>query len=298
LKRLLVVGLLLSAFAFGQAAKTAPAKTAAAKTAAGLPSEATVDSFIRHYFGYNAALSWKIDAIREAEAPGLAEVLVTFAGDPPQRMRFFVTPDGQHAIVGDAIPFGADPFADERNLLAQKASGMGRGPAEAAVLVVEFSDLQCPHCKAAHPILERLMGEEPQARLVFQHFPLPNHDWAQKAAQYAECVGQKGDEPFWKFVGSVFGEQENITATNADEKLAALVTAAGVDGTATRACSALPATAARVRQSFELGRRLNVNSTPTVFINGRRISSLGSLPYEELKAIVDFEIQMASQPAR
>lgn len=299
MKRILLLGLLFSSLTFAQtnnaASKPAAAKPAAAST---LPTEATVDSFIKHYWGYNPQLQWKVDLIVASEVPGMAEVLVTFAGDPPPRVRMYVSADGEHAIVGDALPFGADPFKDERELLKTKANGPARGAAKPAVLIVEFSDLQCPHCKAANPTLERLMSEEPQARLVFQNFPLPMHDWAQKAAQYADCIGQRGSEPFWKFAGSVFDAQENINAANADEKLTGLAAAAGVDGAATRACSAQPATAERVKQSFELGRKLDVIGTPTVFVNGRRISSIGSLPYEELKAMVDFEIEMAGQPVK
>jgi protein-disulfide isomerase len=278
-----------------QKAATAPAK-AAAPPATTLPSEATVDSFLRHFFGYNPGLSWKVNAIQASDVPGMAEVLITFAnGDQPQRMRMFVSADGEHAIIGDAIPFGADPFADERKLLQRRADGVARGAAKPAALIVEFSDLQCPHCKAAHPIVERLLAEEPQAKLVFQHFPLPMHDWAEKAARYADCAGQTNNEAFWKFVGAVFAAQEEITAQNADEKLAAAATASGVDAVATRACAQMPAAAARVQASFALGRDLDVTGTPTVFINGRRVSSIGSLPYEELKAIVDFEIKLAGE---
>lgn len=306
MKRLLLLALLASAAAAGQstakkpsAKPVAPAQSATAAKAGPektvLPTEATVDAFIRHYWGYNPALSWKVDAIEASDVPGMAEVLVTFAGDPPQRLRMFVSADGEHAIVGDALPFGADPFKDERELLAKRATGPGRGADKPMVLLVEFSDLQCPHCKAAHPILERLMSEEPQARLVYQNFPLPSHDWAQKAAQYADCVGQQGEEPFWKFIGAVFEAQETISAANADEKLTAMATASGADGAAARACAASPASAARVRESFELGRQVEVSGTPTVFINGRRVSSIGSLPYEELKAIVDFEVELAGK---
>jgi protein-disulfide isomerase len=298
LKRILVIAVLLGSLALAQskpAAGPAARKAEAKPAAAGLPTEATVDSFIRHYWGYNPQLQWKVDLIEASEVPGMAEVLVTFAGDPPQRMRMYVSTDGEHAIVGDALPFGADPFKDERALLAAKASGPAQGAEKPSVLIVEFSDLQCPHCKAAHPILERLMSEEPQARLVFQNFPLPSHDWAQKAAQYADCVGQKSSEQFWKFAGSIFEAQESINAANADEKLMQLATAAGADGAAMKACSALPATAQRVKQSFDLGRQLDVSGTPTVFVNGRRISSIGSLPYEELKAMVDFEAELAGK---
>jgi protein-disulfide isomerase len=264
-----------------------------------LPAKEEVDSFIQHYFGYNPAFQWKVDAVQASEVPGLAEVMVSYSsgGEQKQRLRFYVTADGKHAIFGDAVPFGADPFAVERRTLEREAKGPAQGAAKPAVLIVEFADLQCPHCKEASPTLERLASEEPQAKLVFQSFPLPIHDWAQKAAQYADCVGQKNSGAFWKFVDGVFAAQDTITAAKADTQLTELATTAGADGPATAACAALPATAERVKQSFELGRQLDVGGTPTVFINGRRISAINSLPYDELKAIVDYEVQLAAHPA-
>jgi len=258
-----------------------------------------VDSFIKHYFGYNPAFSWKVDSIQPSEVPGLAAVLITYtAGDQPQRLRFYVTADGEHAILGDAIPFGADPFARERHTLEQKAKGAAEGATKPAVLVVEFSDLQCPHCKVAFPTLRQLAKEEPQVKLIFQNFPLPMHDWAQKAAQYGVCVQQKSDATFWTFAESIFAAQESITAANADAKLTELASAAGSDGEAVAACAAVPATAEAVKRSFELGRELKVDATPTVFINGRRISSINAITYEELKAMVEFEIKMARETAK
>jgi protein-disulfide isomerase len=281
---------------------TAPAKPPVSATTTAnpnAPSQATVDSFIKHYFGYNPSFTWKVDAIQPSEVPGMSEVMMTYtSGDQAQRMRFYVTADGSHAIFGDAVPFGADPFRTEREVLEKKADGAFEGPAKAAVEIVEFSDLQCPHCKVAFPTLQRLIGDEPQAKLVFQSFPLPMHDWAQKGAQYADCVGQKSNDGFWKFAGGVFEAQDSITAATADAKFAEIAGSSGVDGKAVAACAVLPATAERVKRSFELGRELNVSGTPTVFVNGRRISSVNALSYEELKAIVDFEVQMAQAPAK
>jgi len=286
LKRLLLTALLLSTVGFSQT-KPAPA----------LPTQATVESFLQHYWGYNPELKWKVNAIAPSQVPGMAEVLITFDTDPPQRMRLYVTADGEHAIVGDAIPFGPDPFKDERETL-KSAEGPALGSASPAVLIVEFSDLQCPHCRMSQPTLDRLVADVPEARLVFQHFPLPTHDWAEKAARYAQCTGwQKDPAPFWKFVRRVYEEQENIKAADADVRLMQLVGEVGADPPTVRKCADAPAAGAAVKKAADLGLQLNVSGTPTVFINGRRISSIGSLPYEELKAIVQHEVKLAKQAA-
>ena len=76
--------------------------------AGNLPTEATVDSFLQQTFGYDSKLSWKISSIKPAPVPGLAQIEVILASPQGQQLsRFFVTPDGEHAVVGDMIPFGA-----------------------------------------------------------------------------------------------------------------------------------------------------------------------------------------------
>ena len=154
--------------------------------------------------------------------------------------------------------------------------------------VVEFSDLQCPHCKDAQPTLDKLMAEDKNVRVVFQSFPLPMHDWAAKAAAYADCVSRSSNDAFWKFIQSVYAAQGDITAANADEKLTGLADAAGVKGADIAACAAKPETVTRVQRSLALGASLEVNGTPTLFINGRKISNVGGLPYEVLKSLTEF----------
>jgi len=188
-----------------------------------MPSEETVNAFMKQMFGYDPAVSWKVVSIRPAEAQGIAEVMVVVSNaQGQQNNRLYVTSDGKHALVGDIIPFGVHPFDEARDELAKKADGPSRGPADAAVTVVEFSDLQCPHCKDAQPTVDKLLAEEKNARLVFQNFPLVSHDWAAKAAAYADCIGRSSNDSFWKFIHGAYDAQKEITAASADEKLTAL----------------------------------------------------------------------------
>jgi protein-disulfide isomerase len=254
-----------------------------------LPSEETVNAFMKQMFGYDPSVSWKVVSIRPAEAQGIAEVIVVVSNaQGQQNNRLYVTSDGKHALVGDIIPFGARPFDQTREELAQKADGPSAGPANAPVTVVEFSDLQCPHCKDAQPTIDRLLADEKSVRLVFQNFPLQSHDWAAKAAAYADCVGRSSNDAFWKFIRSVYDTQKDISVANADEKLTALADQAGVKGADTSACAAKPETVGRVQRSMALGASLEVNGTPTLFVNGRKISNVGGLPYEVLKGLTEF----------
>jgi len=269
------------------AAKSAPAAKATADSNR-LPTEAEVDAFMKATFGYDPQLTWKIVSIKPSDAQGLAEVTVEISGPQGQAgQKFFVSQDGKHAVVGEIIPFGAHPFEQTRRILEKKATGPSRGPANAPVLVVEFSDLQCPHCKDANPTIERLLQEDPDVRFVSQSFPLPIHNWAMKAAQYADCVGRASNDAYWKFVESVYSAQSEITADNADQKLTDLADKAGVKGSGIATCAAQPETEARVQGSIELGKSVDVNSTPTLFINGRPVGVSGN-SFDALKQIVDF----------
>jgi protein-disulfide isomerase len=274
-----------------QPAKSAAKAAAIAPAAAGttvLPSEDTVNSFLFQMFGYDPTITWKVNEIRPSEIPGLAEVAVVITNQQgPNANRLLVSSDGKHAITGDVLPFGAKPFDETRAKLEKGVSGPAKGPAKAVVTVVEFSDMQCPHCAKAEPAIEQLLALEPEVHFVFQNFPLPLHNWAEKGAAYVDCLGRAGNDAVWKFIQKTFEEQANITEANADEKLKAIATASGANGDEVAACAVKPDTKARVEASVALGKSLGVNSTPTLFINGRSLP--GAAPVELLRKIVEFQ---------
>jgi protein-disulfide isomerase len=298
--RTLLAVLLLSGVAIAQTKPTLqtrpaskPAATSSAAVSTILPSEDTVNSFLFQMFGYDATITWKVGEIRPSEVPGLAEVsiVVTNAqGSNPNRL--LVSSDGKHAITGEILPFGAKPFDDARAKLEKGANGAAKGPEKAAVTIVEFSDMQCPHCAKAATTIDQLLAQEPEAHFIFQNFPLPMHNWAAKAAGYVDCVGhasvgQAANDAVWKFIQKTFDEQANITEANADEKLKAIATASGANADDIAACAVKPDTKARIEASLALGKSVGVNATPTLFINGRNVP--GGAPVDVLKKIVDFE---------
>lgn len=260
-----------------------------ANTSAGLPSEETVNAFLQQTFGYDSSVSWRVLSIKPSTVQGLAEVNVLFVNPQGQQATtFYVSGDGKHALIGEVIPFGAKPFAPAQDKLKAGINGISRGPENAPVTIVEFSDLQCPHCKQAQPVIDKLLADEPKAHFVFQQFPLPMHNWAAKGAAYADCVGRNNNGAFWKFVQGTYDAQAEITDANADEKLTALANQAGVNGADMAACAAKPDTKARVDKSIDLGKSVDVTGTPSLFINGRKISNVTGTPYEVLKNLVEF----------
>ncbi len=266
--------------------------TPPAGSTAGLPSEETVNAFMQQMVGYNPGVTWRVAEIRPSAVPGLTQVLVVIT-DPQgsNTNKFYVTADGKHAVTGDIIPFGPKPFEQDRVKLEKGVNGPAKGPAKAPVNIVEFSDMQCPHCKQVAPTIEQLLTQEPNAHFVFQNFPLPNHNWAEKAAGYVDCVGRASNDAVWPFIQKAFEQQESITEANADEKLKALATESGANADQVAACAVKPDTKARIEASLALGKSVGVNGTPAIFINGRMLS--GAIPMEVLKQIVDYQAAQA-----
>jgi protein-disulfide isomerase len=264
--------------------------TPAASSGAKLPSEDTVNQFLKHMFGWNQNLAWHVVSIKSSEAPTVAEVTVVFNTPDGQAVqRIYVTPDEHYAFSGDLVPFGADPFAPARAEL-KNVTGPVHGAKDAVVTIVEFGDLECPACKKAQENLNKLLSEEPKAKLIFQNFPLEQiHPWAMRAAKYLDCLGRETNDSVWKFIATTYDHQAEVNEQNADDKLKEFVKEAGGDPAAASACAAQAETDKRVRESIALGEKLNVNSTPTFFINGRKVTGFANMPYDTAKAMVDYE---------
>ncbi|MES2222686.1 MAG: thioredoxin domain-containing protein, partial [Acidobacteriota bacterium] len=223
------------------------------------PTTAEVNAFLKQIWGYDPNRVWEVVGIQTTEAPGIARVTILVGEQGVSHTAsptvFFVTPDGHHAVAGsDVVSFGAHPFADVQQKLQARATGPSRGASSKSLELVEFADLQCPDCKMAAPIMDKLATDFPNARIVFQVFPLTTiHAEAQKAAEYAVCVAQqKGNAAFFQFVQAVFDTQDNLK-TDADGTLKTAATKAGADATAVSTCAASPAASEAVAASVKLG---------------------------------------------
>jgi protein-disulfide isomerase len=298
--------LVLSLFAFAQQPSKAPAKAskkpagaeapkAAAETTG--PSTEVVEAFLKRMFGYNENLVFKVSSVKPTGAQGISEVTaVVNTPQGQQVLRFFVTGDGEHAIMGELVPFGVDPFEKHRALLKKDAFGASKGPADAPMQIVEFADLECPACKQALSTVHRLQQDFPTTRFIFQSFPLESiHPWASQAAKYLDCIARQSDEAGWNFIEAVYSHQAEITAENAKAKLDELVGTVEQDPAKIAACSETPETATRIRKSIQLGTEVNVTSTPTLFVNGRGVAGMNPQDYDALKSIVQFELTQATQ---
>jgi protein-disulfide isomerase len=298
-RKSLVFILALSVCSFAQtgAKKPQPATGSTTQTSASsanLPSEQTVMEFLRHTFGYDQNLKYRVAEIKPAADPNMAEVSVVMnTPEGPQQLKLYVTPDQKFAVSGDFVPFGADPYAPARQTLQQRVNGPVRGPVDAPLTIVEFGDLQCPACKRAQPTIEKLLTDLPNTRLIFQQFPLVQlHKWAMLAAKYGLCVAKQNNDAYWKFIDTVYDHQDELQPQSEEQvapKLKEYATAAGVNGDQAEQCTNDPAIAVKINDSLVLGRDMGVEGTPTLFVGGRKIGNVAAIPYETLKAIAEFQ---------
>ena len=144
-----------------------------------------------------------------------------------------------------------------------------KGPANAKIQIIEFSDFQCPACRYAEPPLRQIFtiyGDK--VRFVFKNFPLRMHEWAKPAAAAAECAGRQGK--FWEYHDRLYDRQAEWTNEKADTFLTGYARDAKLDVPAWEACRQSASAKDAVASDQKDGENAWVASTPTFFINGRR----------------------------
>jgi protein-disulfide isomerase len=128
-----------------------------------------------------------------------------------------------------------------------------------------------------------------QVRVYFHDYPLPNHNWAKPAAIAGRCIFEQEPPVFWDFHDWIFENQNSVTPANLTDKVMEFAAGKGVDPVKLGGCIERGETAPTIEQSIQQGQSAGVTSTPTLFINGRRMG--GSHQWEQLKRIIDFEIE-------
>ena len=158
-----------------------------------------------------------------------------------------------------------------------------RGVASAPITIVEFSDYQCPFCARVNPTIEQVRktyGDK--VKIIFKDFPLPNHPQAPKAAEAAHCAGEQ--DKYWEMHDQMFANQRALNVPELKQYAAAL----SLDATKFNQCLDSGKHAAVVAAGLAQGEKMGVNSTPTLYINGRAL--IGAQPFEAFKQIIDEEL--------
>ncbi|MCC6876620.1 MAG: thioredoxin domain-containing protein [Sandaracinaceae bacterium] len=214
-------------------------------------------------------------------------------------------PGPEIAVEGDRggdVPAGtiaggptAAPAGGVERLRADVTPQMpSRGPADALVTIVMFSDYQCPFCSRVEPTISRLLNEHRNdVRVVWRDQPLPFHQNAKPAAEAArEAFAQGGNQKFWQMHDLLFENQQSLDRPSL-ERFAQQI---GLDMTRFRAALDNHTHQATIDADSTAGNAIGARGTPAFFINGRNL--MGAQPYEEFNRIVTEEIATAQQMVR
>ena len=272
------------------ASRVTPRQAATARPA--IP-RADIGRSIEEYFAKSLSPDIDLEArnIADSDVPGwLQGTLAVNAGGSSQEIGFLVTPDGRYFISGEITDLTIDPLQAVSERIDLEGQP-GRGPADAAVTIVEYSDFQCPFCARGYRILEDevLPAYAGKVRFYFKHLPLKSiHPWAETAALATECAREQSEEGYWALYHALFTHQQTLDEDNLRKAAHDYATEAGLDGEAFTVCLEEESGLARIERDIEEATEVGANSTPTFFINGRRLE--GAQPLENFEAIIDAEL--------
>jgi protein-disulfide isomerase len=167
--------------------------------------------------------------------------------------------------------------------VAVAATGPSKGPADAKITIVEFSDFECPYCSKAEETVGQVMkAYDGKVRVVYRDFPLPFHPHAQKAAEAAQCAGDQGK--YWDMHTKLFANQKALEVP----ALKGYAKELGLDQAKFDKCVDEGEKAKVVEANKKAGEKVGVTGTPAFFVNGYQLT--GAQPFEEFKSIIDQEL--------
>jgi protein-disulfide isomerase len=267
----------------------------------GVANEAAIlqssEAFVRKLFAWGPDFAVKLGPLSQSATPEFYRVplQVTYKGQT-EAGEVFVSKDGKTLFRGDMFEIGTDPFAVTRAKLRLEGDPT-KGPADARVTIVEFSDYQCPHCRQLYTVMQVVEQKYPQVRIVYKDFPLAAiHPWATTAAVGARCAFAQSPEGFWNVHDMIFENQDVISSENVYQKVIDFAVRAGLDKEAFKVCLALPDAKAAIQADVDEGKAVQISSTPTVFVNGRPVIGGDETTLEQY---IQFELgpQEATKPA-
>jgi protein-disulfide isomerase len=283
---------LFGAEAYGQQS-TAPAANPG--TAAASPMQTNIEAYLRHLYAFGPDVKVSVGVPKETGAEGILEVSIkVIIGENKEDAKFYVSKDGKFLFRGDMSDITKDPLAEARALM-QLNGAPSVGDDKAPVTLVEYSDFECPVCKTLHDSLRALLPKYAgKIRVIFKDFPIEQiHPWARIAAIAGRCSYQQDPRAFWKMYDLIYDNQEIISAANAWTKTTDYAEQSGLNAETFKSCMASAEAGAAVDASRANGLQVEVNSTPTVFVNGRRMVGADSRLLEQY---INYELAQQQSP--
>jgi len=252
-----------------------------------------MEAYVRHLYVLKPEIKVQVADPKPAQVEGFLEVVVHASlGDAAQDFPFLISKDGSKILQAIVYDVNSNPFkADLDKLKTEFQPSLGTPGAP--VVLVAFSDFECPVCKNEATMLrQNLISTYPtQVRFYLKDFPLDSiHQWARPAAIAGRCVFRQNSSSFWSYYDYIYAHQTDITAVNVKDKV--MEWAKGekdIDALQLARCMDTKATEAEVNKNVAEGHTLDVVGTPTLFVNGRRIPQV--IDWTNLRGIIDYEIE-------
>ncbi len=252
----------------------------------------TFEAYVRHLNVWGPQIKVDIGEPKPSPIPGFSEVVVhASAGNASADFTYYVSKDGEKIVQGNVYDIAQNPFKTDLDKLKTDLQPSFGTPG-APVVLVEFSDFECPMCKEEAKMLrDNLLSTYPkQVRFYFMEFPLDQiHPWARGAAIAARCIFRQNANAFWDFHDWVFAHQEEVNAGNLKDKVLEFAKGKEIDTLQLSRCMENKETDAEVSKTQALGRDVGITATPTLFVNGRRL--VGRVDWPTLRGVIDYEIE-------
>jgi len=276
----------IAASAFAQSAPApAPVKSAFDK--------ATLEAYLRNVELFLPQVTAKVDDAKPStDLPGFFDVWVHWSANGATKDELvYVSKDGKNIVQGSAFDVNRNPFQSNLDKLKTDLQP-SFGAAGAPVVMVVFSDFQCPVCKEEAQVLRQNVAKTfaDKVRVYFKDFPLDSiHNWARPAAYAGRCVFKQSPAKFWDYFDWAYENQQNIGADNFASKLQSFASEKGLDGMQLGRCMENKTTEAEVNREVDEGHSLMVAATPTIFLNGRKLE--GGLPWQTMEQLITLEVE-------
>jgi len=290
----------LAFFSAGLSGQTKPKAKVSKTEAAPAPKvsaldKTTLENYVRHLQAWDRSISVEVGDPKPAPMEGFYEINIHASKDKAaQDLAYYVSKDGQHILQGTVYATAENPFKpDLDKLKGITALSPNYGTQGAPVVIVEFSDFECPYCRDEAKTLRSNLPTAYPKEVHLYHIDMPLeivHPWARAAANVGRCIFKQNANAFWDYYDWIYGHQEGVTLENLKSKV--LDWAKGketIDSLQLSRCIDSKETDAEITQSLEEAKNLQITQTPMFFINGRRLA--GALEWATLKHVIDDEIE-------
>lgn len=264
-----------------------------------------IEAAIRAQYSVPRGINLALSEPRPSDQQGYDQLTVTFTGGKNTSTHdFLISKDRKTLVHLEKIDLAKiDLPADLMAKIDVKDRPI-RGNKNAPVTIVNYDDFQCPFCSRMHatlfPSLLQQYGDK--VKFIYKDYPLVEiHPWSMHAAVDANCLADQNNDAYWEFADYVHANQRKVAGANPAEAFANLDKAAQdeagkfkLDEPRLSACMKKQDESA-VRASMAQAEKVGVDSTPTLFVNGERIS--GAVPEEEMRTMIDRALTDAVKPA-